>query len=79
MIFQRRLLLSINMNAVQRRKHPARNERYGFPIPSDRRQLLFLADDNYFSLSTTLTVVLRAIWRIAFTAIFRAEVYREDP
>jgi len=32
MIFQRPLLLSINKNAVQRRKHPARNERYGFPI-----------------------------------------------
>jgi hypothetical protein len=33
MIFQRHLLLSINKNAVQPRKNPARNERYGFPIP----------------------------------------------
>jgi hypothetical protein len=28
MIFQRPFLLSINKNAVQPRKHPARNERY---------------------------------------------------
>jgi hypothetical protein len=34
MIFERRVLLSINKNAVRRRKHPARNDRYGFPIPS---------------------------------------------
>ena len=34
MIFERHLLLSINKNAVQRRKHPARNERYDLPIPS---------------------------------------------
>jgi hypothetical protein len=42
MIFQRPLLLSINKNAVQRRKHPARNERYGFPIPSAHATLAVL-------------------------------------
>jgi transposase InsO family protein len=48
MIFQRPLLLSINKNAVQRRKHPARNERYGFPIPSRMRPWrLALSERNW--------------------------------
>jgi hypothetical protein len=42
MIFQRRVLLSINKNAVRRRKHPARNDRYGFPIPSAHAALAVL-------------------------------------
>jgi hypothetical protein len=52
MIFERRLLLSINKNAFQRHKHPARNERYDFPIPSAHAALtlsLFNAISPAFS------------------------------